>query len=54
MISGVERSSQTCVMVIGAEGIHGRIKNASADSQDEMTDGNKAEEDEYLVMFVWL
>jgi hypothetical protein len=29
-------------------------KNASADSQDEMTDGNKAKEDEYLVMFVWL
>jgi hypothetical protein len=29
-------------------------KNASADSQDEMSDGNKAKEDEYLVMFVWL
>jgi hypothetical protein len=31
-------------------------KNASADSQDEneMSDGNKVEEDEYLVMFVWL
>lgn len=40
------------------ERIQGRIKNASANSQDEMTDGNKAKEDEYedgyLVMFVWL
>jgi hypothetical protein len=39
MISGVKWSSQTCGIVRGVKVIHGRIKNASADNQDEMTDG---------------